>query len=483
MKSSSVYTAATAALVITLLTGCDGLKSAMTAHVDMAARAGSQELSVTRLAELMTEVPAEPEEEIAKAIANAWIDYQLLGQQAASGDTIIEKKLVDEAMWSVIARSKASKFYTQVSQNWGQLDSGSSQKAYADGDVLAASHILFLTQGKTDEEKATARKKAESVLGQVTSDNFGEMASKHSEEPGAAGRAGALGVFGKGEMVPEFEAGLLALEPGGVSPIVESQFGYHIIRRAKYDEVKDQLGAQVGKAAMQHAEREFIEKLQNDGKLDIKSGAAPTVLEVLKDPAENLDNKKILATSAAGKFTAGRLAEWLQIMPPDVVQQQRMMLEGAPDSVVDNLVKNFVTNELVIRAADSAKLGPTEEELEDVRRQFFESRSNAWMQLGVTPMFLADSNRTAGERERLAASRIDKYLENLTAGRAPFAEVPPQLSAVLRKKAKTSINKQGLERAVQEAIVMKSRQDSIQKATEPSSMIPMPGEEDAPDSE
>jgi hypothetical protein len=490
MKSSSVFSTAAAALTaVTLLTGCDGLKEAMTAHVDTVARAGTQELSVDRLASLLSEIDAPPDKDLARAVANAWIDYQLLGQSAATGDTIFEAKEIEAAMWAPIAGMKARKYYEMISKDWGSVDTAASRQAFERGDVLAAAHILFMTQGKSDAEKEAARKKAESVRAQVTSANFAEMASKYSEEPGAAGRAGALGVFPKGVMVPEFEQAVVALKPGEVSPVIETQFGYHIVRRSTFDEVKnDQSMAQtMGRRSMQVAESTFVANLQKNGKLEVKSGNAGTIRAVLNDPQSHLEDGTTLATSAAGKFTAGRLAQWLQAMPPQQVMQQRMFLQDAPDSVVEGLVKNFVTNELVMRAADSAKIAPSAEDLDAARRNYiYEPRSNAWMQLGVDPRRLSDSAKTVSERERLAAARVDKYIENLAAGKAAFAQVPPPLANALRSKSKVSINAAGLERAVEKATQLKATQDSVRRATQPSSIIPMPGEstpEGAQDSE
>lgn len=471
-----MLTAASAALAVTMLTGCDALKSAMNSHVDVAASVGSQELSVGRLAEFLSAIDYPADTTVASAVANAWIDYQLLGQQAASGDTIIEKKVVDQAMWSAISQIKARMLYDKVSASWGSADSAEARSLFDSGELIAGSHILFVTREKSDAEKVQAKKNAEAALPNINAGNFAAMAGKYSEEPGAAARGGSLGVFKRGDMVPEFEQGILALKPGEVSKIVESPFGYHIIYRATFDQVKDEAMGKGAEASVRKKEKEFIEGLQAAGKLEMKDGIAPIVREVMNDPMSNLDNKKVLATSAAGKFTAARLAEWLQIMPPQMVMQQKMMLESAPDSMVSQFIKNFATNDLVIYSADTAKLGPSEEELEGIRHQFFEARSQAWMQLGVTPFFLADSNRTVKEREALAASRVDKYIENFITGKAPPVDLPPQVAAALRKKKKTNLNNQALAKAVEQALLLKASKDSTENAVQTPSVIPMPGD-------
>ena len=61
-------------------------------------------------------------------------------------------------------------------------------------------------------------------------EKFEDLAKQYSEDPGSGKEGGYLGFFKKGELVPEYTAAALRLEPGGLSPIVESQFGFHLIQ-------------------------------------------------------------------------------------------------------------------------------------------------------------------------------------------------------------------------------------------------------------
>lgn len=91
--------------------------------------------------------------------------------------------------------------------------------------TIKVRHILF---EKGDGGKALA----EDVLKQVKAGaDFAELAKQHSKDPGSAARGGDLGNVGKGRMVPPFEAAAFALKHAGeLSDIVETGFGYHIIR-------------------------------------------------------------------------------------------------------------------------------------------------------------------------------------------------------------------------------------------------------------
>lgn len=77
---------------------------------------------------------------------------------------------------------------------------------------------------------AQAKSKAEEVMGKIKSGgDFGELAKQYSQDSSASA-GGDLGSFGKGQMVPEFESAAFALQPGQVSDLVKTKFGYHIIK-------------------------------------------------------------------------------------------------------------------------------------------------------------------------------------------------------------------------------------------------------------
>lgn len=101
----------------------------------------------------------------------------------------------------------------------------------AQGEVMVQ-HILKLTQGLSEEEKARKKAEADSIYTLLQNGaDFDAIAKAESEDPGSARNGGRLNWFSTGMMVPEFEKASFELSNGEISRPVESRFGYHIIKR------------------------------------------------------------------------------------------------------------------------------------------------------------------------------------------------------------------------------------------------------------
>ena len=118
-----------------------------------------------------------------------------------------------------------------------------------------ASHILIgVSATASPEAKAEAKKKAEQVLAEVKKNpaKFAELAKKYSQDPGSAEKGGDLGTFGRGAMVKPFEDAAFSMKAGDISGLVQSDFGYHIIKLNEivgqgqgFDALKPQIRAEL----------------------------------------------------------------------------------------------------------------------------------------------------------------------------------------------------------------------------------------------
>ena len=158
-------------------------------------------------------------------------------------------------------------------------------KDYYDGNAdlfkqpekIQASHILIkIETGASEAEKAEALKKIKRIQKELKAGgDFAELAKKHSQCPSSS-KGGDLGYFARGQMVKPFEDAAFSLKPGEVSDIVETSFGYHLIKagerqpegRTEYKDVKDKLLQYLKRVKTEEEGKEYIEKLKKSAKVE-----------------------------------------------------------------------------------------------------------------------------------------------------------------------------------------------------------------------
>ncbi len=150
---------------------------------------------------------------------------------------------------------------------------------FKQGERVRASHILLRLPEQADEAaKAAVKVKATDVLKQVRAGkDFAALAKQYSEDPGSAPGGGDLNYFQKGQMVGPFDAAVFAMKVGDVSDLVETQFGFHIIkltdkqteRAVPLDEVRSQIQQFLENQARQEQTQALIKALAAKGKVEI----------------------------------------------------------------------------------------------------------------------------------------------------------------------------------------------------------------------
>ena len=172
-------------------------------------------------------------------------------------------------------RDKANEPSQQVQETYAKGIYKAEPQRFEIPAETKASHLLI--RGNTPEAKAKAEKLLSEIKGGA---NFEEMAKKFSEDPGNASRGGDLGWFAKGRMVKPFQDAVDALKnPGDISEVVETTFGYHIIKLEErkpgslrpYEEVKDSLYAEAVRKSQQDERQKLIRELRAEGKGDDKA--------------------------------------------------------------------------------------------------------------------------------------------------------------------------------------------------------------------
>ena len=181
-----------------------------------------------------------------------------------SADKLVESEIVSKV---AVKPEAVTDFYQK------------NQDKFQQGPRVHASHILIgIPQNADAAAKQQAKAKADALLKDLKSGkDFAATAKANSQDPGSAPNGGDLGFFEQGQMVPPFEQAAFALKPGEMSEVVESQFGYHIIKVAERQDSRvvplEEAKGQIEEFLTQqnrHAETElFVNALRAKAKIEI----------------------------------------------------------------------------------------------------------------------------------------------------------------------------------------------------------------------
>jgi peptidyl-prolyl cis-trans isomerase C len=145
-------------------------------------------------------------------------------------------------------------------------------------ESVKASHILIGVDEKaTAEERQKAREKAEQLKGELTKGgDFAALAKANSSCPSSK-QGGDLGFFGKGQMVPQFEKTAFALKVGEVSEVVETRFGYHVIKltdkkaaeTTDFKDIKGKIEEYLKGQKVGEAIQKYVEEMKKTAKIEV----------------------------------------------------------------------------------------------------------------------------------------------------------------------------------------------------------------------
>jgi len=256
-------------------------------------------------------------------------------------------------------------------------------KSYTTPEQRSASHILItVARDAKPADQQAAKAKAESVLAEVRKNpaNFAEIAKAQSQDPGSAPSGGDLGVVEKGAFVKPVEDAIYALKEGEISGLVQSEFGYHVIKvnsikpaaQKPLDAAKEEIAADLKKQKMSKRYSEMAETFTNmvyeqseslkpvADKLGLK---IETVDGLTRKPNPQLgqapfNNEKFLAAIfGVDAIKNKRNTEAVEVAPSVLISGRVVEFKPAskrPLAEVDAVIRQRVTLEEAARLARAA---------------------------------------------------------------------------------------------------------------------------------
>jgi len=231
-----------------------------------------------------------------KNIDKGFLEYELKSQ-------ILRTKIYTDATASIITTDE------QVEEYYDE----NRETLFVIPSRVRVSHILSMfpwikdtSLEENDQVKESTKEKIEFVEEQLENGaEFGDMAREYSDDTATSEDGGDLGFITEGQMVEEFEEAAFSMEVGEVSSIIETQFGYHILkvldreegRIQEYDEVKDDLSVYLSELKKAEKWEEFILGLIDNAEIEYLSEVEGT----LNSPVGSTGDKTQDETDSSGE--------------------------------------------------------------------------------------------------------------------------------------------------------------------------------------
>ncbi len=461
---------AASTIAVVVLSGC---KDAFRARPEVAAEAGGQELKVERLASLMAGIKGVPmSREAAEFISGMWIDQTLFAQAIAKGRALDDSATAVKVLWPELAQLTAERWHDTLVARRAPFTKATADSVYNGSDIRLLQHILIRLEPNAEPPvRAATKKKADAALAAVEKGgDFAKLAMKLSDDPASKDSGGYLPPAPRGKWVTAFDSAGWTLAPGERTGLVESPFGWHIIRRPPEAEVHDQILAYARERVGTVLDSIYLDSLGMRHGLTVEKGAPGAMREAMTRRDDANHSTKALAKYDKGSLTVADFMKWVNALGP----QWAADLAARPDSQLVHFVRLLTQNQLLLQQADSAGIHPTADEWASMMQRYKGQVDTIKAGFGLTASDFSDPATSEADRIRAASVRIESYWDQVAQGGPRPRPIPPQLAAILRSDMEHRTDQAGLLRAVELAKEDKAKGEAGNGAP-PSAPAPAPG--------
>ncbi|MEE8135227.1 MAG: peptidylprolyl isomerase [Gemmatimonadales bacterium] len=424
--------------LVLLVVGCASEKP-IGGH-DAVASAGSQQLSVDRLASIMATGGNVPlAREFAERLAHLWVEFTLFAERASAGDSLLDSAIVLRAMWPEVNQAVVDAFHRTIIISSVAVDPSAVDSAYRAGTHRLIKHVLIAVRpDMTPDERAQTRRKAEAMHARLVAGGSWGAANEHNEDPAARAMDGSLGVIARGRMVTEFEDVAFALAPGELSRVAETAFGFHVVFRPSLDEVRTEYTVAVERIETARASDAYLDELVQAWNVRVLPRAPSLMREAAGAPLRARSSDEVIGSHREGKFSVADFVRWLQVLP--LQMQQRVAT--ADDGALNEMARSMIRNEALVREARANGIELESAVFEDVR-----TRLSAEIAVVKSALALDSFQEPAG-------ITAERYVRQLVGDLESSVVVPVFLAGALRNQGDWMVYEPALESVIDRARVI-----------------------------
>ena len=305
-------------------------------------------------------------------------------------------------------------------------------------------HVLLRPlPGATETERQRTVDEIRGVRSRLLAGGSFAVENERNRDDWAKVRGGSLGVVVRGQMVPAFDSVIFVMEPGGISEIVETQFGYHVAWRPELSEAREDFVNEYRDALVTQLDLDVRDNLPRYYNLTYTDDGYDIVRAAARDPLKYLDSDEVIATYGGVEFTGRDFIRRLRMEPPDL----RRRLQTEPDDFIRFQLDEFMARELVVLAALDAGVTLTPDLNAELRFGHKQNMSNVTENMQLDRFLDADAS-TSERRASVRAAVHDHFLQIASQERIP-RYVPTYLSDVLRDEGSWRVSDRGVTAVVE----------------------------------
>lgn len=439
-------------------------------NADVVAEANGQTLSSVQVASVLEKVQGQrPSTEIAEFVGSLWVDLTLMAHAIVTTGIPSDSASVANALWFDLAQARIGAWHDSLMARRVQVTPEQVQQFYDSGDARVFQHIL-VSPGGTAADSAAARATVRQIeAGLRAGRSFAAFADEHNTDA-TRGDGGYLPPTPRGGFVQPFDSVAWTLSPGQTSGAVQTQFGWHFIRRPPIEEAAPRLESALMELGKRTADSVYSAELVAGREIEAAGSAPAAMRAALNDLNKGLSSSREVATWTGGKMTAGDFSRWIMALPPGFPQR----LREESDSALKNFAKLLAQNVVMLEQADSAGIPVPEVNWQAMQFSYRVSIEQLQGELGLNgPEFSDTTAATVAQRLQLASDRVNDYITALATGQAQSRQIIPGMAARLRTLYPNKINRAGIAKSV-ELAVAKYVADSAAGATGAAAPAPSP---------
>ncbi|HEX9691355.1 MAG TPA: peptidylprolyl isomerase [Gemmatimonadales bacterium] len=410
---------------------------------EIVAEADGSRLSVQALASIVADAEGLPiARDIVERLAHRWVEYTLFAHRVVAGDSLMDTALVEQTMWPEIEQALVEVYHRRLLDERVHFQPSMVDSAFAAGEYRLIDHVLIAAGGDVAAEREWARAEAERLRARAASGVAWAVLNERSDDPGARRDGGSLGVIRREQVAPELAEVAFTLGPGEISPVVESEAGFHIVRRRTLRQAREEFTEGLREALEQEFTTRFLDQLLDEWQVTIEDDAPVAMREAAGAPLRALDSRRLIGRYRNRRFLVSDFVQWLQVLP----LQQQALVGSAGDESLRTMARSMIRNEILLLEAQRAGIQMEDDAMVNVRRFYAADVARVRSALGLSAVI--DSSGGISAPPRAADHAVLAYVRTILGSLDDVVVVPAFLATALRRRSGWVVSERGLDRTV-----------------------------------